>query len=417
MRKQQSLVQHYRLLIQLGFLGLVSVVAWRHQVLGGGPSGSAPIDAICPFGALETLYKYLASGEYIQRLNVSNFILLGGAIALVIVVGRYFCGWICAIGTLQDLARKVGQKFWRKVEIKVPEKIDQPLRYLKYGVLAWSLWATWQTGTLVIRAYDPFAAYGHIFGWNWGELWDEFAIGISILLLSVLGSVFVDRIFCKYLCPLGAFLGLFSKISLFRIEREESACINCKLCSRKCPVNIPVDTIKVVKSAECIGCMSCVTTCPTGKVGTDHEGKIFLHSTIGGKVVSAGVVGLIGLALYVGVVGGAQLTGIWRSVPPSLEAAVAAGGQLDPANIKGYMSLSEIATTFKVDLDKLYAELNLPRDKVPPETKAKEIRTLLGVTEEEFGPQKIRDAVAKMTGFAGAATDGEQGHSADKAKP
>ena len=402
MRKQKSQIQHFRMLIQLFFWGLVSVVAYRHQVLGGGPEGSASIDAICPFGALETLYKYLASGEYIQRLNISNFVLLGGAIALVIIVGRYFCGWICAIGTMQEMARKVGQKFFRKINVKVPEKIDQVLRYLKYIVLIWSVWAAWKTGTLVIRAYDPFAAYGHIFGGNWSELWNDFSIGLTILLVSVLGSVFVDRVFCKYLCPLGAFLGLFNKVSLFRIKREESACINCKLCSRNCPVGIPVDTIKEVKSAECIGCLSCITTCPTGKVGSEHEGKTFLHGTILGKAVSAGMIGLVGIAIYGGLILSAQLSDTWRSVPKSLVAAVSSGGQIDPAGIKGYMSLAEIAETFKVDIDQLYAELNLSKDAIPPQTKAKEIRNLLGVSEEEFGPQKIRDAVKKMTGFTGA---------------
>lgn len=414
MRKQNSPVQHFRLVIQLLVLALVSIGAYRHQILGGGPKGSAPIDALCPFGALETLYKYLAGGEYIQRLFPSNFILLAGAILLMLVVGRYFCGWICAIGTLQELARKAGQKLFRKVEVTVPEKLDKPLRYLKYVVLIWSLWATWKTGLLVIRPYDPYAAYGHMFG-NWNEWWAEFSVGIIILLASLLGSIFVDRIFCKYLCPLGAFLALFSKISLFRIQRDEVACLNCKLCSRKCPVNIPVDTIKIVKSAECIGCLSCITTCPTGKIGTADEGKTFLHGTIAGKAVSAGAIALIGIAIYGGIIGVTQLTGIWRSVPPTLAAAVTSSSQLDPANIKGYMTLKDICDTFKVDADKLYAELKFSQEKVPLETKAKEIRNLLGVSEAEFDTQKIRDAVKKLTGFVPKPTEeGEQGHAADK---
>lgn len=401
MRKQKSPVQYFRLVIQLSFLALISISAYRHQVLGGGPQGAAPIDALCPFGALETLYKYLATGEYIQRLDISNFILLGGAILLVIVVGRYFCGWICAIGTLQELARMAGQKFFRKLEITIPEKIDKPLRYLKYGVLIWSLWATWKTGLLVIRPYDPFAAYGHVFSGNWSEWWADFSIGITILLVSVVGSIFVDRIFCKYLCPLGAFLGLFNKISLFRIKRDESACLNCKLCSRKCPVNIPVDTQKQVNSAECIGCLTCIITCPTGKIGTADEGKTFLYGSIAGKTVSAGAIALIGIVIYAGLIGATQIAGVWRSVPPSLEAAVVSAGLPDPANIKGYMTLQEISTTFKVDPDKLYAELKLTQDKVPLTTKAKEVRTLLGVSETEFDTQKIRDAVKKLTGFTG----------------
>lgn len=407
MRKQKSAVPQFRLAIQLFFLVLLSVAAYRHQVLGGGPGGSAPIDALCPFGALETLYQFLATGQFINRTNTSNFILLGGAIFLVVLVGRYFCGWICVIGTLQELARKAGAKLMRKTELVIPEKIDRPLRYLKYGVLIWSLWATWKTATLVIRPYDPMAAYGHMFSGNLTDLWNEFAVGLLILVGSIIGSFFVDRIFCKYLCPLGAFLGLFSKISLFRIQREESACINCKLCSRKCPVNIPVDEVKEVRSAECIGCLSCITTCPTGKMGTELEGKTFLHGTIAGHAVRAGTLAILGVAIYAGIIVAAQLSGYWKTVPTSLTAAVSSQTvdehgtstvQLDPQNIKGYMTLQEIAQTFQVPLDALYAELKMSQAKVPPTTKAKDIRTLLGVTEAEFDTQKIRDAVTRLRG-------------------
>lgn len=395
MSKQISRVPQARLFIQLAFLALVSVAAVRHQLLGGGPEGSASIDALCPFGGLEALYKFVASGGFINRLYYSDFVLLAGVVVLALVVGRYFCGWICALGTLQELSRKLGEKLFPKRRFHLPACLDRVLRYVKYVVLFGTLWLTWRTATLVIRPYDPWAAYAHLPA-GLGEVWAEFAVGFSILVLSLAGSVFYDRVFCKYLCPLGAFLGLTSKIGAFRIRRDSEACIDCRLCEKKCPVDIPVARLAVIHSAECIACQSCTTSCPTGKRGTEHEGKTFLHPVIAGRTVSPMWVGIIGIALFAGMIGAAKVAGVWQTSPPTLAAAMASDGALDPANIKGFMTLEDVANTFHVELDKLYGELGFSEQLVPATTKCKEIRGLLGVSEAEFDTQKVRDAVTRL---------------------
>jgi polyferredoxin len=395
MSKQISHVPKARLFIQLAFLALVTTAAIRHQLLGGGPEGSASIDALCPFGGLEALYKFAASGNFINRLYYSDFVLLAGTIVLALVVGRYFCGWICALGTLQELARKLGERIFPKRVFHMPACLDRVLRYVKYVVLVGTLLLTWQTASLIIRPYDPWAAYAHMFA-GLSEVWAEFAVGFSILVLSLVGSVFYDRVFCKYLCPLGAFLGITSKLGAFRIQRNTDACLNCNLCDRRCPVNIPITKLAVINSAECIGCQTCTTTCPTGKRGTDLEGQTFLHPTIAGRKLSPAWIGAIGLALFVGTIGVAKLTGYWQTGPATLTQVVSTDGALDPANIKGFMTLGEVASTFRIDLDALYRELGFSEQKVPATTKCKEIRALLGVSEAEFDTQKVRDAVSRV---------------------
>lgn len=395
MSKNLSRVPQLRLLVQLLFLGFITVVAIRHQTLGGGPQGEAPIDAFCPFGGLEALYRFAAGGGFIQRLFYSDLVLLVGVVLRALVVGRYFCGWICALGTLQELAHKLGRKLFGKRSFTLPAGIDKPLRYLKYVVLFGSLYLTWKTATLVIRPYDPWVAYAHLPA-GLSEVWAEFSIGLVVLLLSLLGSMFYDRVFCKYLCPLGAFLGLTTKLGAFRIKRDVATCINCTLCEQKCPVNIPLMRQEVIHSAECIACLSCTTTCPTGKRGTELEGTSFLHNVVAGVQTRPLVVALLGLLLFFGVIGGARLAGYWQTMPPTLAETVSRGGELDPAGIKGFMSLQEVADTFRLDLDSLYAELKLERSRVPPATKCKDIRKLIGVSEDEFDTQNVRDAVARM---------------------
>lgn len=71
----------------------------------------------------------------------------------------------------------------------------------------------------------------------------------------------IARSFCKYLCPLGAVYGILNKVSLYRIECDNSRCISCGKCSRAC--DMCVDPSKNPNSTECIRCLQCINECPT----------------------------------------------------------------------------------------------------------------------------------------------------------
>ncbi len=371
-----------RLAILTLFLAVVTIAAVRHQVLGGGPKGSPSIHTICPFGALETVYKVAAGGEFLKRTNSANFVLLAGAVLLALAFGRYFCGWLCALGFLQELPGRLGRRLMKR-RPSVPPRIDRPLRGLKYLALAAILFFTWRLGDLVIAPYDPFAAYAHIPA-GWGELADEFLIGLVVLAASMALSFFYDRVFCKYLCPLGAFLGLVEKLSLFRITRDRDTCIKCNRCTKACPVDIPVADLDAVHSAECISCLECVAVCPTGKET--------LKTRIMGRSLRPLVVGSAGLALFLGIIGLAMATGMWRTLEPTLEAVVTRDGSLDPQSIRGFMTLRDVGKTFSIDIGEIYRELGVKASDVPPDTRIKEIRNRLPGFREE----SVREAVARI---------------------
>lgn len=139
--------------------------------------------------------------------------------------------------------------------------MDKPLRYLKYVILILTLYFAWKTSGLWMNPYDPWVAYGHI-SEGIASLTEEYLIALIILIVTIIGSLLYDRFFCKYLCPMGAFYGIISKLSPSKIIRNEDDCINCGLCSKNCPVNIKVSELKEVKSAECINCQSCMLSCP-----------------------------------------------------------------------------------------------------------------------------------------------------------
>lgn len=383
--KKISKTQLLRYVILTIFLIIVTVAAYKHQVLGGGPEGAASIHAICPFGGVETLYQYLAGGEYLKRTNVSNFILLGGTILLALLLGRVFCGWICMFGWIQEIPAKLGKWIFKK-GFTVPPAIDKPLRYLKYIILFVTIYFTWKLGDLVISPYDPFSAYAHLPG-GLSSVIEESLIGLIILFGSFILSFFYDRFFCKYLCPMGAFLGITYKVTNYKIKRDEETCIHCNRCTKACPVNIDVAKLESVTSAECINCMECVTACPTKK----ETLKPFVLR----KYMKPVIIGIAAVVIYVGIIEGTKLAGIWKSKESSLAEVVVKGGTLDPYSIRGFMTMEEIARTFKIDINVLYKELGISLEKVPATTKMKEVKEI----DERLGEDSVRDAVAKITGF------------------
>ena len=256
-KAQQNLHRMIRWVV-LGFVTvLLAVVAYLHQhpLFGWTPPG---VDAICPFGGLESLWAVLSTGDLITKIAASSFILLVASVGITIAFRRAFCGQLCPLGALQGAAAGVGKKLLGRKH-KLPPVVDKPLRWLKYVVLAGVTGLTWVAGTLVIRPYDPWVAFMHL---SSAELWTGFWVGAVILIGSLIASLFYDRFFCKYLCPMGALYGIVSKLGLYRVRRDLSKCIDCGKCDKVCPVDLPVSKGKDVTSAECLACGLCVNACP-----------------------------------------------------------------------------------------------------------------------------------------------------------
>ena len=215
----------------------------------------------CPIGSLQA---ELAAREVRFPLYVTGFLLAFGAL-----FGRFVCGFLCPFGWVQDLLYKIPS---RKIG---SFKLDRPLRYLKYVVLAilvvllpalvknaagvglpWFCKWVCPSGTLFagipLLLANPSlrAVVGFIFSWK---------MALLILILGL--SVFLYRPFCKYLCPLGATYALFNKASFYRLKLDESACTHCGACKRAC--NMGVDPTKTPDDMECIRCGDCVKNCPT----------------------------------------------------------------------------------------------------------------------------------------------------------
>lgn len=175
-----------------------------------------------------------------------------------LLVGVLFCGWICPLGTLQDWAYKLGRKLKLPL-FRMPYKVQRYLqlsRYILYFLLTLGVTFTVLQGTKNLSALMK------------GK---EIALAsLIVLIIFVLVGIFFNRPFCNYICTGGARRGLWSVIRIIGIRRDTSRCINCKLCSKSCPMNIDVANTDFVRHPNCIGCMSCLSACPRKCISFKH---------------------------------------------------------------------------------------------------------------------------------------------------
>lgn len=252
--------------IQIFFFTLVLAIVINKSLSESGTAipllSTASLHAICPFGGVVSIYEFFISGKFVQKIHSSSFILMIISIVLALGFGPLICGWVCPFGSLQEWLSNIGRKIFKKrYNNIIPYKIDKYLRFLRYVLLALVIYNTAATAKLMFQNIDPYYA---LFSFWTGEV----AIAAYIILAAtILLSLIIERPWCKYACPYGAFLGIFNLFRLFKIRRSSSTCINCKLCDKACPMNIKISESNIVSDHQCISCMKCTSesSCPVNE--------------------------------------------------------------------------------------------------------------------------------------------------------
>lgn len=213
----------------------------------------------CPLGSLQNA---LNGAKKSTIYYVCGIILLYG-----ILLGRIICGFLCPFGLIQELLYKIKTPKLKK------NRFTKVLSYFKYVILVFFVVIVPVLYGLRKVPLPGFCKYicpaGTIEGAfgllsnkvNEGELarlgpiftW-KFALAVSIIV----GSVFIFRVFCRFICPLGALYGIFNKFAILGIKLEKPKCIDCGLCISKCKMDI-----SEVGDHECINCGECISVCPT----------------------------------------------------------------------------------------------------------------------------------------------------------
>ena len=228
----------------------------------------------CPLGALQNA---LAASK-----NRAGFYVFGILILFGLMLGRTICGWICPFGLLQELIHKIPTPKLKKC------RITRVLSYLKYVilllfVLALPLWYAFRSGMAVPAFCKYICPAGTLEGAVsllshprnadfFSMLGAIFTSKFVIMLGIILACIFCYRAFCRFLCPLGAIYGMFSKLALVGVRVDMDRCTHCNACIRSCEMDV-----QKIGDHECIHCGKCMRVCASNAISI-KAGEITLKT-------------------------------------------------------------------------------------------------------------------------------------------
>lgn len=286
-----------------------------------------PHDLFFRLDPLLGITSILASRVFIVSMMLGVF-----TIALTIIAGRAWCGWLCPLGTILDWTPTFRIKSSKM-------KIQSHWLMAKY-ILLFIIVFTAIFGSLALIIFDPITILSRIVtsviipGFSFlitlveislyriesfqpsieqfdylirsrlltkqpfflPNLIIAFFFGL-ILTLNIIRT----RFWCRYLCPLGALLGIISKTAHLKYRLNQETCISCNQCETICPTAaIDAKNNFFANTSECISCLDCVEICPTKSITFQHRNKINLKSNYNSN--RRQLVKSIGVAFFGGVI-------------------------------------------------------------------------------------------------------------------
>jgi len=260
------------------FLWFCIVTVWGtkwHELRGWPINWILELDPLVGIGTLlatHTLYKGLAWG----------FLTLG----LTVIFGRFFCGWICPFGAMHQFIGYLGSRL-KNIRQRVESNQYHWAQGIKYYLLVvFLLMAAIPLGNSVYLAtglLDPIpfvhravnlillsiASHLHLSMIS-APRYYEGAASIGLLFLAaLLVNLWVPRFYCRYLCPAGALMSVFSKFAIWRIGKTDANCAECELCENHCEG--ACDPFGKIRISECLLCMNCIHSCNQQKMAYQKE--------------------------------------------------------------------------------------------------------------------------------------------------
>lgn len=295
-------------------------------------------EAYCPMGGLQALTTFFVRGSLPCSMSMVQIVMGIVLAASVVLFSKLFCGYICPLGTVQDLLVKLRNVIgWKGIEIKNGSIADKVLRVIKYALLFWIFYMTATASELFCKNLDPYYAVATGFK---GEITLWMSI-VTVALVLVCGF-FINMFWCKYLCPLGAIsnslkfwvwivvlaaayyvLGLVGvnvpwwallaafcaagylleilcgkpKLQVLHIMKNDAKCTHCGICNKHCPYGIDIANCKTgaVNAVDCTLCGECTAVCPMDAIhtgvcvkGRRNLGNVLLPAIIAVLLVAFG---------------------------------------------------------------------------------------------------------------------------------
>lgn len=256
-------VHWIRRLVQFGFLGFFAFLAWAASYPATGSENL--------FLRIDPLTGFTAARNGTWLYLIPAWILLG----LTLVSGRFFCAWICPLGTCLELIPSFADRRRRSMPAlrgksvagkKIgPDDIRFRLKYLFLAILM----LLFATGVNIVWIFDPLVIA------NRAVVLVSFgSVPFILIALAVLALVAGPRFWCQEMCPLGAGLSFVAWLgsrlpsvgSPLALIKDEDRCTHCGRCAQACPFSITLvaDSRKAgrLAIADCALCAECVAACP-----------------------------------------------------------------------------------------------------------------------------------------------------------
>jgi len=318
MHPERTYLRFLRYSVQAAFLLLTLFIGYRFFQFvrqfdaAGLPFVERPasVDAFLPIGGLMAFKYFLLTG-IVEPVHPSGFIMFVAILGVSLVMKKGFCGWICPVGTLSQYVWMAGEKVFGR-NFRITGFTDISLRSIKYLLLGIFVFLIGFAMSPSVMALFFIQDYYKVVDVRMMKFFTEMS-SLTMWFLIALGalSLLYKNFWCRYLCPYGALLGLVSRLSPFKVRRNEGKCIHCHACTKHCPTLIDVEKKDVVKSEECFGCMTCVSRCPS-------PGAIDLTVSAGKKVgvVRPWLFPVLLIVLFYLVIGIGMATDNWKSKIP-----------------------------------------------------------------------------------------------------
>lgn len=306
MAKQSTIKRNWpKYLLQWGVLAALAAF-----LLIPGKDPANP-EAYCPMGGLQALTTFFVRGSLPCSMSMVQIVMGIALAAAVVLFSKLFCGYLCPLGTVQDLLMKLRNTIgWRGIVVKNGTVADKVLRVIKYVLLFWIFYSTATASELFCKNLDPYYAVATGFK-------GEITLWMSLISVAavILCGFMVNMFWCKYLCPLGAIsnslkfwvwivvlaaayyllgavgvnvpwwalLAAFCvvgylleilcgkpRLQVLHIMKNDSKCTHCGLCTKACPYGIDVAGCRAgaVKAVDCTLCGECTAVCPVDAIHT-----------------------------------------------------------------------------------------------------------------------------------------------------
>jgi polyferredoxin len=188
-------------------------------------------------------------------------------VVLTIVFGRFFCSWVCPFGSIHHFVGFLGSRRKKAAE-KIRLNRYRKAQCVKYFILIAFLFmaafpsfgASLQTGLL-----DPIPLVSRSFNLlvlpivNGERFYEGAWLILAIFLAAVLLNLIIPRFYCRFICPLGALFGILGRFAVWRIGKNKSECINCRLCEQSCEGGC--EPAGIIRISECVLCFNCRQEC------------------------------------------------------------------------------------------------------------------------------------------------------------